>query len=274
MPKKSLRRKSPRRKSPRRKSRRRKSNIRSRRKPPGRKSNIRSRRKASQRKLRSRRKSSRINMSDLGVSVGKPIYNNLSCRDLRDLRIAYPNIPYINRAYRKCFDDHETLYTAVRIMLSDNIYAKQGIIYQYGNMPYWDTSLVTDMKYLFYGANGFNENISRWDTSLVTNMTSMFHNAVSFNQPLGRWNTENVISMRSMFSGALAFNNGDVSEGPYALGNWNTRNVRVMDSMFFNARSFNQNISTWRERNPGVLTTHMLMFDACPISEVNKPGFP
>ena len=40
----------------------------------------------------------------------------------------------------------------------------------YGPIQGWDTSLVTDMSYLFYLKSTFNQNISAWDVSKVINM--------------------------------------------------------------------------------------------------------
>ena len=37
-----------------------------------------------------------------------------------------------------------------------------------------DTSAVTDMEYMFFGAWVFNQEISAWDVSAVTTMVSMF----------------------------------------------------------------------------------------------------
>ena len=66
------------------------------------------------------------------------------------------------------------------------------------DMPRWDTSLVTDMSYVFATCNGqywcgwgvldstsFNENITGWDTSQVKDMYGMFRGAAAFNQPMG-----------------------------------------------------------------------------------------
>ena len=37
---------------------------------------------------------------------------------------------------------------------------------KYGHISNWDTSEVTDMKFLFENAKDFNDNIGRWDTLL------------------------------------------------------------------------------------------------------------
>eukprot|EP00964_Phaeocystis_antarctica_P029017 scaffold16341_cov57-Phaeocystis_antarctica.AAC.4 len=61
----------------------------------------------------------------------------------------------------------------------------------------WDTSGVTNMYQMFYGASTFNQPLS-FDTSSVTNMGYMFRQAVAFNQPLS-FDTSSVTNMRYMF---------------------------------------------------------------------------
>ncbi|ARV05657.1 hypothetical protein BTO04_02625 [Polaribacter sp. SA4-10] len=48
---------------------------------------------------------------------------------------------------------------------------------EYGAMPDWDVSAVTDMSEAFLGRSNFNGDISNWDVSNVTHMRSMFNNS-------------------------------------------------------------------------------------------------
>ena len=50
----------------------------------------------------------------------------------------------------------------------------------YGPIQAWDTSLVTDMSYLFRNKNTFNANIAAWDVSKVTDMESSKFNPSLF----------------------------------------------------------------------------------------------
>ena len=115
---------------------------------------------------------------------------------------------------------------------------------EYGSMPDWDVSLVTDMSGWtgsafqgFGGKSTFNGDISKWDTGKVTKMSWMFWQATSFNQDIGDWNTAQVTRMNSMFSIASAFNQD--------IGSWNTAQVTDMGYMFSSASAFNQDISSW-----------------------------
>ncbi|MGM0580778.1 MAG: BspA family leucine-rich repeat surface protein [Bacteroidota bacterium] len=100
-----------------------------------------------------------------------------------------------------------------------------------------DLTQLTDMSYMFAGADIFNGAINNWDVSNVTDMTYMFNNADSFNQNLNNWNVSNVEKMFFMFTGADAFN-GDITS-------WDVSNVRSFSFMFASASAFNQDISTW-----------------------------
>ena len=57
----------------------------------------------------------------------------------------------------------------------------------YGPMPDWDVSRVTDMSEAFKDRTNFNGDISRWDVSNSKNMESMFAYASSFNGDISKW---------------------------------------------------------------------------------------
>ena len=107
---------------------------------------------------------------------------------------------------------------------------------EYGAMPDWDVSNVTDMS-AFNFKGEFNGDISAWDVSQVTNMQAMFRGASSFNKDIGSWDVSNVTNMANMFSGASSFNKD--------IGSWDVSNVTNMRLMFYNASAFNQDIGSW-----------------------------
>ena len=122
-----------------------------------------------------------------------------------------------------------------------------------------DTSLITDMSWLFYGLK-FNGDISKWNTSKVKNMDSMFSDSV-FNGDISNWDVSNVNRMSHMF--ARSTFNGDISD-------WNVSNVEDMKYMFYESE-FNQDISKWNIRED--CRTNR-MFDWCPIKDEYKPELP
>ena len=130
----------------------------------------------------------------------------------------------------------------------------------YGTMPNWDVSRVSDLEEAFKGYDTFDADISIWDTSSVTNMRNMFRSASAFNQDIGGWNTAQVTDMGYMFDRfcvqprhwelehrkvticiyvcyASAFNQD--------IGSWNTAQVTDMRYMFSHASAFNQDIGSW-----------------------------
>jgi len=142
----------------------------------------------------------------------------------------------ISLAYYKMKDSDE-LQEAVALWLKNESKAR----IKYGHISIWDTSNVTNMYDIFYGACDFNQDIGGWDTSKVTDMSFVFHNATNFNQDIGGWNTSNVNNMAGMFGGAKTFNQD--------IGGWDTSNVTNMSSMFDHATNFNQDIGRWDTSN-------------------------
>ena len=63
-----------------------------------------------------------------------------------------------------------------------------------------DTSLITDMSYLFNSTDRKDfSGIEAWDVSNVTHMSGMFFKAKKFNQPLDKWDLSKVLEKRQMF---------------------------------------------------------------------------
>jgi surface protein len=130
------------------------------------------------------------------------------------------------------------------------------------DISFWDTSNVTNMKGMFYGASAFNQNIGSWDTSSVSNMQDTFAGASSFNQNIGSWDTSNVSNMFGMFAGASAFNQN--------IGSWDTSSVTNMYFMFGSADNFNQDIGNW---NTSSVTNMSGMFDGAASFNKNLTGW-
>ena len=68
-------------------------------------------------------------------------------------------------------------------------------ISEYGAMPNWDVSNITDMSSAFSDRIEFNGNISDWDVSNVIDMSFMFtagplSGGMSFNQDIGDWDVK------------------------------------------------------------------------------------
>lgn len=104
----------------------------------------------------------------------------------------------------------------------------------YGNPNTWDTSLITDLSFLFFKKDQENHpDISTWDVSKVTNMQGTFSNS-RFNGELKDWNVASVTDFSFTFANNVVFNQ--------ELKRWNVQDATTMKYMFDNAYSFNQKI--------------------------------
>lgn len=135
---------------------------------------------------------------------------------------------------------YETACTSLVTDMNIDNYIYGGVFYDTTLNPdisRWDTSHVTDMRYMFNDADVFNSELN-FDTSNVTNMSYMFYRSYKFNQPVN-FDTSNVTDMNQMFQGASVFNK------PL---NFDTSSVQRMDYMFVNAKAFNQPLN-WDTKN-------------------------
>ncbi|MFT4533685.1 MAG: surface protein [Saprospiraceae bacterium] len=112
---------------------------------------------------------------------------------------------------------------------------------EYGSMPDWDVSDVTNMDNLFQNQKDFNADISGWDVSNVTSMKEMFSKAQFFDEDISGWDVGKVTQMGFMFRETIFFD-ADISE-------WDVSNVTQMGFMFNRAKSFNADISNWDVAN-------------------------
>ena len=127
--------------------------------------------------------------------------------------------------------------TAINTCLSTNPVDGMCSASEYGAMPDWDVSAVTNMQEAFKAKSDFNGDISSWDVSSVTTMENMFYQASAFNQDIGSWNVSSVTTMYYMFAGATSFNKN--------IGAWDVSSVTNIGAMFYQALAFNQDIGSW-----------------------------
>ena len=96
------------------------------------------------------------------------------------------------------------------------------------NLSKYDTSMVTNMSYMFYDSSGLTSlDLSNLDTSNVTDMESMFGNCTSLTSlDLSNFDTANVTIMASMFDYCTSLTSLDLS-------NFDTSKVTSMSRFFF-----------------------------------------
>ena len=121
-----------------------------------------------------------------------------------------------------------------------------------------NTSNVTDMNNMFYGAKKANPNTSNWDTSKVSNMKALFQFTDKANPNVTSWDTSKVTNARDMFRYATA--------AMPAVSNWDTSEVTDMGGMFDNAKSANPDVSKW---NVSKVTNMGGMFEGATSANPN-----
>ena len=120
---------------------------------------------------------------------------------------------------------------------------KADVVAQYGFIPEWDTSDVTDMNQILNKVPITDEDLSKWNTKKVTSMARMFENADQFNGDLSGFDTSNVRYFGAMFRGAVLFVGGS------SLSNFDTSQAVDFAQMFYQATKFNADLSHFDTSN-------------------------
>lgn len=173
------------------------------------------------------------------------------------------------------FPDKPTLQAAVDAWVGSN-----GVTYDsstYGSIEDWNTSMITDMGYLFNSATYFNADISRWDVSNSKNFKHMFKSALMFNADISRWNVSKSTSFEYMFFSAEIFN-ADISRWDVSnsktfkymlsqtpllfnadISRWDVSQSTNFFAMFYGGSAFNQDISGWDFGNDAIDFRYMFL---------------
>ena len=116
--------------------------------------------------------------------------------------------------------DNNVFLAAIADCLSTHPVTGLCVDSEYGPMPDWDVSNVTNMAEAFLFRTDFNAEIGDWDVSNVTQMGRMFDSATLFNQDIGDWDVSSVNNMIDMF--AMFYGSGSFNQN---LSGWNVSNV-------------------------------------------------
>ena len=160
-----------------------------------------------------------------------------------------PDKPTIYSYFKQIFkpDTKDKLKVAIGDWDSINAYT----VSNYKDITTWDTSLLTDISWLFAYNTTFNGDISGWDVSNVTNMTKTFYKSTNFNKPIGNWDVSKVTKMFEMFDSCTWFNQ--------PLDEWDVSKVTDMRYMYQNATAFDQPIKYWTPKTSGIMFYNMFL---------------
>merc|ERR1719331_3045982 len=106
------------------------------------------------------------------------------------LVLVFTAIATLEKALAVTTINDSNFHSAIETCLETNPVDGLCSLSEYGSMPDWDVSMVTDMsdpgyysaRRGFAGKTTFNGDITKWNTARVTNMGGMFEAAFAFNQ--------------------------------------------------------------------------------------------
>ena len=126
----------------------------------------------------------------------------------------------------------------------------------------WNTSSLTDIRYMFQANTGFNQPIGSWDVSNATSFNSVFRGTsfkpALFNQDVSSWNVSGATYFMSMFRACTGFNQ--------PIGNWTTTSIFNTSNMLEGCSGFDQDLSNW---NVSSLRYASRMMKDCTLSTTN-----
>ncbi len=131
----------------------------------------------------------------------------------------------------------------------------------------FDTSDVTDMRYMFYGCGSLAAlDVSGWDTSKVTDMEAMFYGCSGLTTlDVSGFDTSNVEYMSYMFENCSNLTTLDVS-------GFDTAKVKRMDGMFENCSSLRMlDVSGFDTSN--VTAMGMMFYNCNSLGTLDVSGF-
>ena len=121
----------------------------------------------------------------------------------------------------------------------------------------WDTTSLTETKFMFLGAVAFNQPVDSFEMASVAVTAGMFAGAEVFNQPIDDWTMSSVERMDAMFLGAFSFNQ--------SVNSWDTNSLTNASYVFFGAQSFNQPLDGWD--TSGVLDMRAMFLACLPFNQ-------
>ncbi|WQJ53867.1 MAG: hypothetical protein [Wendovervirus sonii] len=150
---------------------------------------------------------------------------------------------------------HTNLCNIDTSLITDMSYLFKGCDFV-GDISNWDVSNVTDMSYMFEGVNILSE-LDKWNVSNVVNMQGMFKSA-SINKKIAGWNVSNVTDMSHIFENATVMSD---------ISSWQLTNVKNMACAFLNAITFG-NVTTLKM--PNCIIQDLIFHNTHFIGAVNK----